>query len=222
MTIRKTVSSDDADLRDYREWTNAQRAEHPTWRDPPQDDTMLRWRFCYAEAEMGIGSGFGAIEALGLSGVTVRGCATGDAKMVGRRVVSLAGEVDMNGHLVHSPAEKVRTIDTNLMQLSQEHRLVLWLAYGPDNYHPQVKKEFETTHCGVALASNVAKKAHTASKSKDPLGTWLMHGASKIVLARVKVDMRKMLFVAWNEYADRRGRKRRVDRKTEDELEEMT
>lgn len=187
---------------------------------PPTDDVRLRRHFCESEAAFGFGSRYGIIEGILHSGVTSHGDPDSDGSIVRRGVVKLKHERGQ-----HSAAQDERATRTILSTLAPSTVAILYLAYGPESAvpglslpdDPQARSRLGT-HLGqwrnVLIASHTAQAAwlwwRQVTGRRDELPQFLLKVASKHILREARSDANRLVYDAWNEWADARGRGERM------------
>lgn len=196
------------------------------WTTPPSDDDGLSWYFNQAESALGVRSISEAMEAMALAGINGGGTVQTDDRLVRRGIVGVAtaDRGDVDSHIEHrqktlrdreSAAGKFRRIDNHLMQMTALDRAVLALAYGASGCVGQVKQiiagpQFKAKlghFCGVALLTKKAREMPPID-----FDAWVRNKqTSPAALNTVKQEALHMLKVAWNRFADLRGRRRRFD-----------
>lgn len=122
--------------------------------------------FCHEPGA--VRSNYASIAALALSGVrTSGGKAFGDDYAIAHM------------HRIHRAVRHYETIRGTLRLLSEEHRTVLWLAFGPHRWPPEIRKTLGET-AGAALRTMAAREGcrKAAGASKEPslrqVGAWLL------------------------------------------------
>lgn len=116
-----------------------------------QQDTELPWLFCHSDAEVsGLKASHGALVEMAQTGAARAGAGTGG---IPRRVAGItARQADA--------VDRQRRLRQRLEQLSEDQRLILWLAYGPKEWGlaADERKRLGAPWHGVALVTEAARK----------------------------------------------------------------
>lgn len=193
---------------------------HPHWTDPPNDVEALRWRFCNADAELGIATSWGAVAELALSGITVR-APFDDARSKQARV---AGNFRKQ-----NAVERARGIDASLAICAPLTVTVLRLVYGPLKYdprspawHPQVYAKLGSLAPVMPLVPSVVARF---GDDYAAAGRWLLRKATRNELEGwdedhdnhrgrhhgVREEAEALVFESVNRWRDVAGRRKRVE-----------